>query len=361
MRQPGGRAVFAALAIAGVAVLGAIFWFLASSTSPDQAPGQALGSVVSDGTLPITQDGSTLDLEFCANADPQQSNSAVRTVVLVVHGSSRNACDYATYAVASASDAEELDSTLVVAPRFAAEGDLSDSDPQTLYWADSSDGWKSGDQSLTSPLDRPWTVSSFAAMDQLLSLVDDTARFPNLARVVVTGHSAGGQFVNRYAIGSPGLESGGDVPVRYVVMNPSSYLYLTDQRFIDGVFRPLTDEEAAGCPGYDRYKYGMADRNEYMSTDSETTMVDRFVTRDVVYLLGEDDTDPEDDSLDTGCEAEWQGAYRLERGTRYFQALLVLLGPKVENHQRLATVPGVGHDGHDMIDSREGQSALFGR
>jgi hypothetical protein len=104
----------------------------------------------------------------------------------------------------------------------------------------------------------------------------------------------------------------------------------------------------------------MEGRNDYMSSLDAEAMIQRFVSRDVVYLLGESDTDPEDSSMDTGCEAELQGSQRLERGTNFWRSLQEVVGPSILRHQSLVKVPGVGHDGHDMFTSEEGQAALFG-
>lgn len=38
-------------------------------------------------------------------------------------------------------------------------------------------------------------VSSFAAIDEVLHILADKTLFPNLTRVTIVGHSAGGQFV----------------------------------------------------------------------------------------------------------------------------------------------------------------------
>jgi hypothetical protein len=313
-----------------------------------------LGVDVHEGLMPITQDGSTLDLEYCSNASPFEGSTAVKTVVIAIHGSLRDGCDYASYATASADAAGELSSTLVVAPIFATYDDLSNGDDHTLYWDD--EGWKSGNQSLSDEADRPWTTSSFAALDQLVQQVADRTQFPNLDHVVIAGHSAGGQFVNRYSFGSP--DPSGGVPVRYVVMNPSSYMYLTPKRVVDGDLRHLTADEKSGCPGYNDYKYGLHDLNSYMSA-APSNFIDRFTGRDVEYLLGEDDTDPEDSSIDTSCEGEWQGSQRFERGNNYWESLLSVIGTTIKEHQTVVTVPGVAHDGELMFESPRGQAALF--
>ena len=59
-----------------------------------------------------------------------------------------------------------------------------------MYWSESCR--KTGDASLDTG-----RLSSFAVVDRLLAGVT-TAGYPSLKRIVVAGHSAGGQFVNRY-------------------------------------------------------------------------------------------------------------------------------------------------------------------
>jgi hypothetical protein len=60
----------------------------------------------------------------------------------------------------------------------------------------------------------------------------DRSLFPNLKAVVLAGHSGGGQLVQRYAVvgkAAAALTSTG-IHLRYVVANPSSYLYFSDER-----------------------------------------------------------------------------------------------------------------------------------
>lgn len=65
-----------------------------------------------------------------------------------------------------------------------------------------------------------------------------------------------------------------------------------------------------------------------------------YIKREVIYLLGQQDTDPQHPALDKSCAAEAQGAYRLERGKLFFGYLL-RRHPEGVN-QRLVEVPGSG-------------------
>jgi hypothetical protein len=204
-------------------------------------------------------------------------------------------------------------------------------------------------------------------IDALLAQLADRARFPNLSQVVVTGHSGGGQFTQRYVSFGQAEELLPYAHVRYVVSNPSTYMYLTPDRYMDGQGFVHEGAPFAVCLDYDDYKYGLKDREQVLGkralADDEVRR--RYLARDVVYLLGEADTcnskltpSCDDSSLSTNCRAMIQGRFRLERGERFLRFLDTFY-PRAHHH-RLVTVPGVGHDGRKMYQSAVGVGALFG-
>jgi pimeloyl-ACP methyl ester carboxylesterase len=283
--------------------------------------------------------------EYCGNHSVNTPSTAIQTVVVVVHGTGRNACDYASFVETSASRAGRSASTLIVAPHFYASSDPRPS-TRLLFW--SSGGWKDGAASLNGG-----GISSFAVVDNVLRRVNDRTRFPSVTRIVVAGHSAGGWFTNRYAAGS---QSG--VATRYVVANPSSYLYYDNRRWRSGTLRPLTPAEISACPGYNRYRYGLERLNPYLAAAGD--LAARYRTSEVTYLLGDRDTNPADPSLDRSCEANWQGAHRFQRGTQYHTYLGAVFGDGVYATHTRSVVPGVAHDGNSMFTGAQGQRALFG-
>src|SRR5690606_16399478 len=135
----------------------------------------------------------------------------------MVHGAGRNADHYFETATAAAFLAGALENTIVVAPRFAAGRD-SVAENEVL-WPPRGDSWRSGGMSPSNP-----ELSSFDFADELLRHLADKKVFPNLAKIVVAGHSAGGQFATRYEMASKVHDSLG-VEVSYVVANPSSYAW----------------------------------------------------------------------------------------------------------------------------------------
>jgi pimeloyl-ACP methyl ester carboxylesterase len=208
------------------------------------------------------------------------------------------------------------------------------------------DAWAQG-----LPARAPSPVSSFAAVDAVLARLADRRRFPDLRVVVLAGHSAGGQFVQRYAVVGQGeavLRASG-IHLRYVVANPSTYLVV-------GAMRRAGDDTS--CRGVGRWKYGLEDAPAYVARplDADTLLKD-YLRRDVVYLLGTADTDPQGDGLDRSCAAEAQGPTRFARGLA-FVARLEELFPGTP--QQLRQVPGVGHHSAAMFTSAPGLRALFG-
>jgi len=276
----------------------------------------------------------------------------IERAVLVFHGRLRDADVYWRSAQkALAAVPTQASHTLLVVPQFLAERDVAAYGlaPETLRW--SLEGWEGGEPALA-----PAPLSSFDAIDAVLALLADRHRFPHLAQVVIAGHSGGGQVVQRYAVvgqGEAALAAAG-VKVRYVVANPSSYLYFSaDRPQADGGFRPLA---AGTCPAYDQWKYGWNDAPAYAAQLSPRAYEARYVQRDVVMLLGALDVDPQHPALDKSCSGEAQGPYRLARGRSYASYLqLRHPGFKASVHE----VPGVGHDGDRMLGSACGLAALF--
>ena len=78
---------------------------------------------------------------------PLEYNEGIDRVVIVVHGSDRNADDYFDRLVAATSAEERLDNTLLVAPFFKTAEESPSATEH--YW--SSGGWKVGNRSVDDP------------------------------------------------------------------------------------------------------------------------------------------------------------------------------------------------------------------
>lgn len=270
----------------------------------------------------------------------------IERVLIIIHGRLRNAETYLRSGESAAAQAGQSATTLVIAPQF-----LNETDVQQHPVADTVLRWQGNDWMAGGLSTGPFPLSSYGALDEIIARLGDRRQFPDVKEVVIAGHSGGAQVVQRYAMlghDQPALESAG-VRLRYVIANPSSYAYFNEQR-------PVAFNHAA-CPGFNRWKYGLADLPAYADGQTPAQLEEKYIKRDIVYLLGQQDTDPNHPALDKRCEAEAQGAYRLIRGHNYFD-YLTRRHPQGLS-QQLIEVPGVGHNGDGMFTSPEGQKVLF--
>jgi pimeloyl-ACP methyl ester carboxylesterase len=311
--------------------------------------------VIAANALPVNANGGSGFVPFFANRSLDSANPDVERAVIVIHGRLRNAGTYFQSALKALDvSGAERTRTVVIAPQFLADTDLEGRPHQAglLNWE--IDRWQGGDDAVA-----PAPISSFEALDAILARLADAALFPALKSVVIVGHSAGGQVVQRYAIlgrGEETLRQKG-IHLRYVVANPSSYAYFDASRPSAGdSFAPFP---AASCPGFNRWKYGMEGLPRYAGAAAPSALEQAYSGRDVVYLLGTDDTDPHHRALDVSCMAEAEGPMRLARGKAYF-AYLKSRHPSGLAH-RLVFVPGVAHDGDRMLTSDCGMAVIFDR
>lgn len=154
-------------------------------------------------------------------------NEKITRALIVVHGAGRDADNYFRTGLAAAFLAAALDDTVVIAPRFASNAGRGCTDalgPNEVNWSCSGDSWRSGGVSLTDS-----RLTSYDFTDEILRKLARKNIFPNLKAIVVSGHSAGGQYVTRYEMANKVHDTLG-VPITYVVSNPSSYAYLDTGR-----------------------------------------------------------------------------------------------------------------------------------
>ena len=285
------------------------------------------------------------DLSLGVSQDWRQPLPNVTRALILVHGRLRNAQTYLQSGIDAAEHAGVSANTLVIAPQFLNASDIKRNhlDGQVLRW--NGNDWMAGE-----PSTGPGQISSYGALDQIIKHLGNRTLFPALKEIVVAGHSGGGQVVQRFALTGhdhPTLKNEG-IRLRYVVANPSSYAYFSPQRPVQFA--------SASCSGFNDWKYGMQKLPAYANGQSPEQLEKAYAAREITYLLGQQDTDPNHPALDKSCAAETQGAYRLIRGHNYFN-YLKQRHPQLS--QRLVEVPGVGHDGDKMFTSPQGQAVLF--
>jgi hypothetical protein len=290
-------------------------------------------------------------------------NDRVVRGLVVIHGQGRNADNYFASSMAAAYLAGGMEDTVVVSPRLASNEGRQCQDklePMEANFRCTGDSWRSGAPSLTDA-----QINSYDVTDAILRLMAKKDVFPNLRSIVVTGHSAGGQYVARYAMASKADETLG-VAVHYIVANPSSYAYFDDRRLAPGSACSekgeckgefVTFAEGRNCTTYDRWPYGMQNRASGASAgQSVEDMKKRLAGRKVTYLLGELDTLPLA-GFDSSCPAMAQGPNRLQRGINYWNYANKILGAQ----HRILVVPLCGHNARCMYTADAALPLLFAK
>ncbi len=278
-----------------------------------------------------------------------RANSSITRVLILVHGAGRAADWNFETGILAARAEDRLEETLVIAPRFQILEDVPEEDE--AYWTSS--GWKRGHLSVDDGI-RTHRVSSYAVMDGLLHAVTASGRFPNLEAIVVAGHSAGGQYTHRYAAGNRTEDQLGGIPVRYVVANPSTYLYIGPERAVGGSMTEFAVPQAVLCPDYNTWHYGLEGRNTYMSVITPAQIGAQMVAREVVIMVGDEDQGTS--QLDMSCGAMLQGIRRFQRGITLFNYMNAL---HPGHHHTLLIIQGVAHSSRDMFTSEIGLGVLF--
>jgi pimeloyl-ACP methyl ester carboxylesterase len=336
-----------ALALSGLAAISAL-----QAQTTDQTSSTVPVKAIAPSQIHVDKGGTTAVLPLYVSADWSKPLPKVTRALLVFHGKLRNADEYNLSGQKAVATAKAGDSTILITPQFLGQLDVDalHLPPNTLRWAP--EAWMGGDDAVA-----PAAISSFDGIDAILNHLADRKIFPNLQTVVIAGHSGGGQVVQRYAVVGKAPERliGMGVAVRYVVANPSSYVYFSPERPLEDGSFGIPKKTCFGK--YNHWKFGTENPPPYVGNASFQNLETRFITRDVIYLLGTGDTDPNHPALDKTCSAEDEGAFRYVRGHNYFR---YMMGRHQALTQKLWDVQGVEHDGDKMFNSPCGLFALFG-
>jgi hypothetical protein len=268
--------------------------------------------------------------------------------IIVVHGASKTAESIMNAVVDGVEDTgRSTTNVAVISPQFLEDEDMAPHSIDTAthhYWTNA---WRQGNTSVNG------STSSYTVLDYLVTQLMDIAKFPNLTRITMTGHSAGGQVAARYSGG--GIAPRAGVAIKYVIANPSSYMYLTQERPVGRSTTNFAIPSGVSASTYNSYAYGMLSLNSYMSAVGSNQIITNYAERDIDVILGEDDIE-QDSDLDTSTAANFQGFNRFERGQAWFNHLVRQVG--VGSHD-IWTVPNVGHTFGGMYRSQVGRESLF--
>jgi pimeloyl-ACP methyl ester carboxylesterase len=316
---------------------------------------QSLWYLILDAVVDIAPDRFTFEEDQKKTSIPivtshplDKNNNETEYLVLMIHGGGLNAGgSFKTGQQIIEALKMPKDHFLVLAPQIIEGVKLEEKG--LLFWDRK---WREGGMSLSTRLNKDLpSLSSFEVMDRL---IDGSIKLnPNIHKIIILGHSAGGQYVLRYAAinNRHELLKQRGISIRYVVANPSSYLYLDKTRYkftSKGKLIKIQQEEFIDCPGYNKFKYGMEDLFGYAENISITTIHKRLLTRPVMFLLGTADTD-RNWSVDKSCEGEAQGENRYQRGLLYKHHLGNYEKISLESQHIWLEIPEVGHDSTEIF------------
>lgn len=280
-----------------------------------------------------------------------KKNEHIVRALIVVHGQGRDADNYFRTSLAATFLANAFDDTIVISPRFASNNGTGCRDTlaaNEVNWPCGGDSWRSGGVATNNP-----KLTSYDFMDEIVRSLARKENFPNLKAIVISGHSAGGQFVTRYEMANQVHESI-TVPITYVVANPSSYSYLDPERpsGANNEMRPFGD--GRNCTTYDSWPYGLKSRTGYAAKLSDDQLKKQLAARPVTYLLGELDVLPLA-GFDSSCPAMAQGPTRLARG----QSFAAYVKAKYNAQHAVVVVPLCGHNARCMFTAEIALPILF--
>lgn len=371
----------------------------------------ANASGVCSRTFSFTEGGDTMKLPYCSNADITVANSQITEFQINVHGVGRNP-SATSDDVLRAMIAAGRNDMVIVFPQFVEPSDengdpfvdeygkstggtldLSRAHDDYVYWE--ANDWNKGMDNDTSPYSRPFKISSFEIMDQMLQRAVES--YPNLQRIVFTGHSAGGQMACRYIMAAtfPTRADGTKFPNSqffFVSANPSGCTYVTSERPEQNISGPITwheDYSSSWCDGRvqnggsadagnfsdaDDYETELVDANSdgacddcsseapYVATIPFDTLVANYRERQLWGMIGLKDDDPDLNSIDQSCPYHLLGNTRLERMVAFWEHMGRQWGwdRVVSGQQEIIYIPGVAHSASQMYTSTCGQWVLFG-
>ncbi|KAJ9480187.1 hypothetical protein PHBOTO_003412 [Pseudozyma hubeiensis] len=342
-------------------------------------------------SIPITP---TSDI-FTWYSKTPNNESLAESAFIVIHGVKRNANSYWTIlnnAWAKARDASlgsARPNSIRVAPLFFSTlEDAGAYNATQLAWGDSN-AWTAGEGSTNPPLSG---VSSFAVLDAFLDRFSDAKAYPRMKYITFVAHGGGAQMLQRYAVLGKANPAPKRLSVRYVVGDPSSELYFTEDRPV-GV-------NQTSCPTWNNYRYGL---NQYtapyatLSASRAPALFKSYAAKEVRYVVGLADTSTQNG--DQTCMAHAVGGpLRRNRSLAYWKYIHLLSGrtssdslknfpgtfpaldPQAKTNQTdiptssrtilnrfkgvsikhsLSVVEGAGHSASKVYSSTQGRNALF--
>lgn len=337
---------------------------------------------------------------FAWQSKSPHNEADTEAVYIITHGVDRNANDYFTYLNNAFQKANSAGlaptNSLRIAPAFYdASADKSSLDSSTLAWG-AGNRWCIGEGS-THP--KGSNLSPFTVYDELIEKFSNRlgksagvrvpigsqtsgtdannchhpqlSAYPNVKSITLIGHGCGAITTQRYSALRTADE--GSIQLRFLVGNPSTMLYFTGDR--------PSSLNRKSCSVWNDFFFGLDQFYvPYTYSGSPSGTFSKYAQRDVRYLVGLNDNGA---GGDQSCAAKAMGGVnRKDRTRAYWKYINLLSGKSADsvsqypgnfnnldassfagsqlNHQ-LVEISGVGHSAPGVLNSQEGQQAVFGQ
>jgi hypothetical protein len=309
----------------------------------------------------IEIDGVKTFLPYESSHNLSSKHDSITRVIYSIHSASYNAKSYFNSATALVDKVSgQKNKTLIIAPHILDKSCLDKPEDQNiLYWE--IPAFRGTSRGFFK--DKRITVSAFEVTDMILEDVATRGNFPNLKTIIILGHSAGGQMVNRYAasgIFETKIANPMGIEVRYIVMAPSSYVYFNNERVIEGTISKFSIPKSPP-QNYNHWGYGLERMYVYHKKYKVTPefVIDQYPSKRILYLVGSKDRNKNDPSMGRGKAAMLQGRHRLERGIIYYNYLFHFFGEQVKQTQHFRVIKGAGHSGRSLMLSPQAMEFTF--
>ena len=298
-------------------------------------------------------DGLKAQIPYASNRDISLKAPQVERLIVVIHSSSYDPDFYIGTLTSIAADHPKLqEKLLIISPAFYRKDKTTLKD--VVLWQ--TDPFWGNNRALFQ--NKEMTVSAFEILDDFISQLLSSGNFPHIKQIVILGHSAGGQFVNRYAAANTFMDKH-TTPVKFLVMAPSSYLYFSPKRANDAT-RTHFEIPDMKKTGYNQWGYGLEKLYGFHKKHNITAqkMEKRYPGLKIRYLVGSKD-ERLSITLDMNTEAMLQGLNRKIRAMTYYNHLQEHFGSDITQHQDFFIIDGIGHSAKDLIESKEGREFIL--
>ena len=326
-------------------------------TQPDPAERNADGGLTS---VPNESNGFVLKDDLKLRGDAVQpyyitkdyNPDDVKRAVIVFPGMPRDAWKWTTlmqnafdYVYTKHKYCYQKKDAIILAPLTLNQQDSAavQNDNWAVY---KNSNWEAGG-STHSP-DMPHGEAYFTMIDKMIDMLLDKSKYPNLDKVVLAGHSMGAQAVQHYSVMRKRNDDQ-DSSLMWWIGNPGAWTWLNAGR---PTYWPNCQDQMNIWP------FGLNQTSQHIAYNmdaKEDELVSATLKRETQIALGLDDNG----EGNTHCEAFYQGANHLDRGSNFVLSVDGMGG--LPSNFEVNYVAHVAHQDYPMFAANRSLDFIWGK